>query len=232
MAALFDKYRDDYKTAINAAIPFSGLEVDFFTQVKAQIFCQLVGQAFPALAPLRILDIGCGPASVHALIAPSIGELVGVDVSQALIERARLENPTRSYRVYDGKDLPFSDNTFDICFTICVMHHVSPLLWEKFVSEMFRVTVPGGMVIVFEHNPYNPLTRIVVNRCEFDKEAVLLRSRNVITLLRGAGFVDLLERFFLVSPFRGRVFTMLDQCLCRLPLGAQYYVAARCPGEE
>ena len=45
-----------------------------------------------------------------------------------------------------------------------------------FVADMVRVTRPGGLVCVIEHNPLNPLTRLAVNRCPFDADAVLLRS--------------------------------------------------------
>jgi len=227
MGTLFDQYRDNYETEINQAISFSGRNVDFYTQAKAEIFAELMARSFPDTDSLRVLDIGCGPASIHPMIASSLGRLTGVDVAESQLVRAMTANPDNGYAAYDGARLPFADNTFDVTFTICVMHHVPPSQWPDFVGEMFRVTTPGGMVVIFEHNPYNVLTRIVVNRCEFDKDAVLLASSRVMGLLAEAGFVDAFKGFFLVSPFKAKLFRMLDRGLRRLPLGAQYYVAAR-----
>ena len=45
-----------------------------------------------------------------------------------------------------------------------------------FVAELARVVRPGGLVVVFEHNPLNPLTRLVVSRVTFDDGVRLLRS--------------------------------------------------------
>ena len=47
----------------------------------------------------------------------------------------------------------------DATYATCVMHHVPRARWRLFASELGRVTRPGGTVLTFEHNPYNPLTR-------------------------------------------------------------------------
>ena len=46
----------------------------------------------------------------------------------------------------------------------------------------------GGQIFVFEHNPYNPITRHLVNTCSFDADAVLLTRRETIRRLTKAGF--------------------------------------------
>jgi hypothetical protein len=55
------------------------------------------------------------------------------------------------------------------------------------IAEMARVTRPGGMVAIIEHNPLNPVTRHIVSRCPFDRDAVLLRCGTGARLLAGAG---------------------------------------------
>jgi len=47
----------------------------------------------------------------------------------------------------------------------------------------------GGHVVVFEHNPLNPVTRFVVARTPIDPNAILLRAAEVMRGLSGAGFV-------------------------------------------
>ncbi len=226
---LFDQFRDEYEKEVDEAISFSGLKHDFFTRAKAEVLCKLFTAFFHDPGMLRVLDIGCGTAAIHPMIAPSVGEMIGVDVARQLVERASLANPANRYVAYDGEHLPFADNTFDVVFTICVMHHVLPSMWLVFAREMHRVISPGGLGIVMEHNPYNIGTRMVVNRCKFDEDAVLLTSRQTEKLLTDAGFGTLERGFFLLTPFRGRVFQFVERTLSRFPLGAQYYVAARNP---
>ena len=81
-------------------------------------------------------------------------------------------NPTVRYQAYDGKTLPYDDASVDLAFAIRVMHHVAVGDRPQFASELRRVVRPGGLAVIFEHNPYNPLTQHVVRNCEFDEGAV------------------------------------------------------------
>jgi len=40
----------------------------------------------------------------------------------------------------------------------------------------------GGNIVVFEHNPFNPLTKKMVRECEFDADAVLLSKSETIDI--------------------------------------------------
>lgn len=106
--------------------------------------------------------------------------------------------------------------------TICVMHHVLPADWRDFVAKLRQVTRPGGLVCVIEHNPLNPLTRIAVARCAFDRDAVLLRAAQTEQLLTEAGLSDVATRYFLFLPMMSPLTRRIERRLGRLPLGAQY----------
>ena len=123
--------------------------------------------------------------------------------------------------------MPYADSSFDLAFTICVLHHVPPVQWPTFVSEMKRVLKPGGLALIFEHNPRNPLTMRAVNNCPFDEDAVLLRSEETEGLMRDAGFQAIESRFILSVPAAGKVLRGLDLVFSKLPFGAQYYVMAK-----
>jgi hypothetical protein len=86
------------------------------------------------------------------------------------------------------------------------------------------------MVAVFEHNPLNPLTRLVVSRCEFDDDAVLLRPRRVVELMEGAALAPEETAYLAFFPWRGELFRTAERLLHRIPLGAQYLVAGRHTG--
>jgi SAM-dependent methyltransferase len=228
-ATEFDAYRDSYDDAVNEALSFSGLKVDFFTQVKAIYLIDLLGRHFGGAGGLSVLDVGCGVGNSHGLIASQVALLAGVDISSACVDRARARNPTVAYHHYDGPALPFADGAFDAAFTICVMHHVPPPQRQVFTTEMARVVRPGGLVAVFEHNPANPVTRRVVGNCAFDKNAVLLRARETEALLARAGLERVVSHFILTVPAKGRLLQAVDRLFSPLRLGAQYCSAGQKP---
>jgi len=224
--AEFDAYSSSYDAAVNDAIAFSGLKVDYFTRVKADYLTDLITKHFGDARRSSVLDVGCGVGNFHQLLSDRVGSITGVDVSKVCINHARTRNPGVRYETYSGERLPFDDAIFDVVFTVCVMHHVPPAQWPLFVAEMKRVLKPGGMVAVFEHNPRNPLTQRIVSNCVFDKNAVLLRSEETRSLIRKAGFTNLVERFIISIPPSGKFLRTVDLMLGRLPLGAQYFIKA------
>jgi SAM-dependent methyltransferase len=113
-----------------------------------------------------------------------------------------------------------------MAFTICVMHHVPPQAWAGFVAEMRRVLRKGGLALVFEHNPYNPFTMRVVNRCPFDENAVLLKQSQIASLFEAAGFTEIEVRSILNFPTFGSLTRSIDRFVGKLPTGAQYFLRA------
>ena len=219
-----DRYRDD----INRSIGFSGIDVDFFTRGKADsIVAVLDRYALSGSAAASCLDIGCGIGILHPLLAPRVRQLAGADVSAEAIATARDANPAVDYRAYDGTQLPYPDASFDFCSTVCVVHHVPPPQWPTFVAEAWRVTKPGGLFAVYEHNPINPLTQAAVWRCPFDHDAVLLRAGRVIDLLVAQGFEIVTKQYLFFVPAAGNWARRIDRALAWLPLGAQYVVCGR-----
>jgi ubiquinone/menaquinone biosynthesis C-methylase UbiE len=196
--------------------------------VKAEYLKDIVEAKLGNSAGRRVLDVGCGVGNYHRLLRGAFAKLVGIDVSEQCIEQARTVNKDVQYDVYDGGRLPYADGSFDVAYTICVMHHVPTSQWESFASEMFRVVRPGGIGLVFEHNPSNPLTMRVVNRCPFDRDAVLLRPAKTRSLLEGAGFGKVSTRSIVNIPSIGKFTRFIDgSVLGRMPFGAQYIAIGR-----
>jgi SAM-dependent methyltransferase len=220
----FDQYSENYEAVINDYIGFSGQSQDFYTRAKASHLQQLF-HADGGTKTLDVLDVGCGHGLVHAYLNGSGYQLTGIDVAESAIQAARQINPHVTYDVYDGSRLPYADKSFDIVFTICVMHHVPVTQWNSFVVEARRVLRPGGIFVVFEHNKLNPLVQWVVSRIPIDRNAVLLTHWRVQKLLRDAGFCDLTCNHILFFPFERELFRGLEAYLTWLPLGAQYYVS-------
>jgi len=228
-----DAYPSEYRETVNSSIGFSGLGMDMFAVGKIADALELVDNLLPSPTSQSIcLDIGCGIGVAHPLMVPHVGSLAGTDVSEEAIETARLANPDVDYRVHDSDSLPYDDASFDFSSTVCVMHHVPPAQWPAFVAEAFRVTKPGGLFAVYEHNPVNPMTRWAVWRCPFDHDAVLLRAGKVRELLVSQGFEIVTRRYLFFVPLDRPWARRFDRLLRWLPLGAQYVVCGRRPSDS
>ena len=229
MTAEFDRFRESYDAELQRAAGFAGQEPSFFTKVKAEELLDVVRRRVGEPSELGALDVGCGVGLTDEFLAPSFRELHGVDVSPGMLATARRENPAVEYHLADGRTLPFDDGSFDVAFAICVVHHVPPPQREQFVAELARVVTPGGLAVVFEHNPLNPLTRLVVARCAFDDDVMLLGVRDTTCLLRSAGLERPERRYVLFAPIDRPTVRRAERVLGAVPLGAQYYVAAQVP---
>jgi SAM-dependent methyltransferase len=226
----FDRYKDTYRDELEDSISFAGAGADFYTEVKAAQLVDLAARKLGEPKRLRVLDAGCGPGETDAFLGETFAELSGADVSEGMVEAAAGRNPWATYRHFEaGEPMPFEDGRFDLSFAICVLHHVDPENRGSFTSELTRVTQPGGIVAIFEHNPVNPATRKVVRDCPFDEGVELLPMREVRSLLAGQGLIPVERRYILVFPWRGSALRGVERGLARVPIGAQYYVAGRVP---
>ena len=222
----FDSYSNDYSDHVDNSVRFSGKSTEFFHQTKAEILLNLVTPYVdPKLA--TVLDVGCGTGLLSELIAPRVRQLMGADISASSLKRARERLPSCRFETCDGATLPFPDRSVDLAFASCVMHHVPPKQWSGFVAEMARVVKPGGSAAVIEHNPWNPLTRMAVSRCEFDKDAVLLFPSRVRQLMKERRLKIVASPFILFFPWRSPLLRTIESKMGAVPIGAQYIVMGR-----
>jgi SAM-dependent methyltransferase len=222
----FERHKDTYQQEIQKSISFMGQDLDFFTQVKVDCLLDLTRRFVGIPSQLTILDVGCGVGITDRYLTGHFKKLHGIDLSPGVVRKAKSLNPKASYRHYAGRTLPYPSHSMDVTFAICVMHHVAPGELSRFANEAARVTKKGGLIVIFEHNPLNPLTQIAVSRCEMDDDAILLGMGKVQRLLsQNARIVE--KNYILYTPFRTPFFRVMDRKLGWLPLGAQYYVAAQ-----
>jgi SAM-dependent methyltransferase len=226
----FDAHSEGYRAAVEESIAFSGTGLDFFTRAKADALLELAGARVGPPRGLGFLDVGCGPGETDRFLRGRVARLAGVDVAPEMVERARECNPWAEYRNYAAASpIPFEDGSFDVSFAICVFHHVARAERLPLLREMARVTGPGGLVVLFEHNPHNPLTRKAVRGCEFDRDADLLTRRVGSRLLAQAGLSDPDGRYILFFTRESGLLRRVERRLGWLPLGAQYAVFAQRP---
>ena len=114
----------------------------------------------------RALDVGTGAGTLALALAPLVREVVGVDIVEALLERARANAPANaSFVEGDATALPFEPCSFDLVCTRRTLHHIARP--ELVVAELTRVTAPGGHVFVDDQiAPVDPLAALELDRFE------------------------------------------------------------------
>ncbi len=121
----------------------------------------------------EVLEVGCGTGLVLERIAGFAKRAVGVDLSPGMLSKAR----ERGLEVFEGSatKLPFENASFDVCCSFKVLPHVPEI--DVALSEMARVTRPGGVIIAEFYNPdsfrglikrFGPKQRIAEGKHEGD----------------------------------------------------------------
>lgn len=221
----FDRYARDYARLHGESVRASGEEPSYFASAKVQHVARVLGDE----APGAVLDFGCGVGGTLGFLRQSFpsAALHGVDVSPESVTMAREAHPDVALQVIEGKRIDLPDGTIDVAVAACVFHHIPPRERVGWVAELRRVLKPGGRLFMFEHNPWNPLTRKVVRDCAFDEDAILLSSIEARGLLRDAGFAHTEVDYMIFFPRALAVLRPFERALAGVPMGAQYVASAR-----
>jgi SAM-dependent methyltransferase len=144
--------------------------------------------------PRRVLDLGTGTGKAARVVAKRFpqAEVVGVDLSPAMIEEARKVLPGElsgrvRFEVADASRLPFEDGAFDLV----VLLNMIP-----FFGELARVTAPGGRVAAA--SSFGPQTPIYVPPETLRKRLAPLGFGDFEELTAGEGIALLATRTALV----------------------------------
>lgn len=118
-----------------------------------------------------ILDLGCGTGALAGFFRPK--SYVGVDINPRYISRASAKKSDYSFKVADGRSLPFPDSSFEAVLIGGVIHHLDDDSAQKVLEESRRVLVPGkGVLVMCEALPtrrrWNLVGRLVVALDEGD----------------------------------------------------------------
>jgi len=209
----FDQYAQSYRDAHQQSVRVSGEAPEYFAQHK--LGC-LERAGVPRDA--RVLDYGCGTGSLTRLLSGHFAGVTGYDPSEVSLGVARQHAPSATFHA-DEASIP--DASFDVAILSGVLHHVPPVEREGVVGHVVRKLSPGGRLFVFEHNPYNPLTRRAVAACPFDDDAILLRPSEIRGLLGRARLAAVQQDYVLFFPRALARLRPFEPILRWFPLGAQ-----------
>ena len=220
----FDDYADIYEGLLNSCIGLFGEKDDYFHLHKLTCLKRWI----PGIeSKATILDFGCGIGKLATLTAHAFPQstVYGYDISSKCIEIARkkwghIEN------LFFSNELP-SKRYFDLIIAANVFHHIKPPDHAGRLLQLKEMIKPGRNIVIFEHNPLNPLTRYIVKTCLFDREAELISLRQFIGLARKSGLRISLKRYTVFFPKFLSPFRRFEPFLGFLPLGAQYMLLLR-----
>lgn len=178
---------------------------------KKRLVFAMIEQYLPKTA-VNYLDVGCGDgrwtSDIHEFLTSQLqakAKSSGIDFSDQAIGFGKLISPWIDFQVHRGEDIPFPDNSFDLTTTIEVLEHVEDRAEEIFLSEIWRVTKPGGLVILTTPSwnlkiPPHHFRHYSIERLTYLAET----SRFSILELRGHG-VNCPQRFTRLQKKMGRI---------------------------
>jgi 2-polyprenyl-3-methyl-5-hydroxy-6-metoxy-1,4-benzoquinol methylase len=221
--AKFDAYAKDYERLHRNSITASGEQPAYFADYKVECLNRLVGSAYDE----PVLDFGCGVGSLTERLIRRFRQVGGFDPSATSLAEARAQAASASF--YDNREA-IPKGHFGIVILANVLHHVPPAERVALVSSLAEYLQPAtGRLVVFEHNPYNPLTRRAVAACEFDDDAILLGPVELTRLLTSSGLVRAQRKFIVFFPRALSGLRGLEPHLGWLPIGAQVMAVATAP---
>lgn len=228
--AEFDKFAADYDFELNKGLSLTGEPKEYFAEGRMSWTRRRLSQL--GAAPTTAMDFGCGTGTSTPCFFDIMGvqRLAGVDPSAPSITIAQ-----ESHRAYPATfSLPSAftaTGTIDLAFCNGVFHHIPVADRMDAVRFVFEALRPGGYFAFWENNAWNPATRFVMSRVAFDRDAILLFPHGARRLLRQGGFEVIGTDYLFVFPGALRSLRPLEPWLAKLPLGGQYLVLARKPGE-
>jgi SAM-dependent methyltransferase len=216
--AKFDAYARDYADLISQNVRLTGESSDYFAEHKLQCLERL-GIA----ADTAVLDYGCGIGGLTAKLVARFRSVHGFDPSQESLALARTHAPAATFSS-NLDTVPEAE--FGLAIVANVLHHIPPAERPGVIRTIRSKLAPTGRLVVFEHNPWNPLTQRAVAVCPFDDDAVLLWPREVKKLLRDCEFDGIRQDYILFFPRFLAALRPLEPKLGWLMLGAQTMTVA------
>jgi len=106
-----------------------------------------------------ILDAGCGTGIFTAYLLERDARVVGLELSRPMLLQALLKSEGRHFLPVKGdmRNLPFADGSFDKAVSVTAIEFIENA--KLALEEMFRVTKPGGTIVVATLNSLSPWAR-------------------------------------------------------------------------
>lgn len=226
MPAEFDHYAQSYESLHAASIRASGYGPSYFDRQKIRELHRVAEKDYSG--NINFLDFGCGIGKSEPYIREYFprATIHGADMSEESLKRAA-ERSKGLHIIFHhlAETVQFSPAIlFDIIFVANVFHHIPAEEHVVTLAKLKTLLSPRGKLFVFEHNPWNPLTRHAFHTCEFDKGCTMISAPSFRKRARQGGFSSMVTNYTLFFPKALQALVPLEKYLTKLPAGAQYYV--------
>lgn len=216
----FDAFAASYEKALSQGLGVTGEDSEFYARGRIEVLSSLLRKH--GLAQVRrILDFGCGTGGARPWIfqAWHDAEYVGYDPSGASLAVAekRHAQPNTVWTDACG-----NHGKFDLIFTNGVFHHIPPAGRPDALALIRHSLQPSGVFAFFENNPWNPGTRYIMSRVEFDRDAITITPRESKLLLTRNGFAPRCFASLFYFPAALAFLRPVEKYLRAIPLGGQY----------
>jgi ubiquinone/menaquinone biosynthesis C-methylase UbiE len=222
----FDQYIENYRTNCDKALSMSGETSDFFALYKAQ----KLQEWFPHFQnkKINILDFGCGDGLMAHYVKKAFvdAEVIGLDPSEKSIEFARANYPNVYFKAMQGVRIPLPNQCFDLIYAAGVFHHIPVEDHKVYLTELYRLLAPRGILVLFELNPLNPCTVYTFKHNPIDVDAHMMTPWYTKKLLKR--FKQKVEiRYYCFFPNFLKNLRGIEKYMLRLPFGALYAAILR-----
>jgi SAM-dependent methyltransferase len=226
MKSQFDDYAGSYDSALNQGLSLSGEPREYFAYERVRWLAARLSDL--GVHPRRVLDYGCGTGGTSPELLEQLRarNVVGVDASRESLAAARTVHADPRLQFENMADLEPS-GSFEVAYCNGVFHHIEPEQRLDALGYVHRSLSAGGYFGLWENNPWNPGTRLVMRRIPFDRDAKPLTPPHARALLTRAGFEVLRTDFLFLFPRVLSALRPLEARLARFPAGAQYMVLCR-----
>jgi ubiquinone/menaquinone biosynthesis C-methylase UbiE len=108
----------------------------------------------PPQPGMKVLDVGCGTGSDLKQYHQGGCQIHGIDLSPGMVHVARKKyGELADFRVCDGADLPYQDETFDLVMAVITFHEMFQQKREGVLKEMIRVLKSDGKILLTDFSP-------------------------------------------------------------------------------
>lgn len=232
---VFDQVAGDYEKIHDRSLP-PGVHSHEFVRQRAANVIRWICDGY-AGEEFCFLDFGCGNGRLFKLLieSESLGSLLeqgrlrlfGFDTSaESLKEAKKIAGDERVCFANDLDALP-RDVRFDLVIASSVFHHIAPAERSAVARTLQGWMKPKARLVIWEHNPFNPIARVLVKLCPFDKNVRLLTLGTAKRLFKGNSYRHVQHAYVNVFPPRWqqlKLVSAVEKMAARLPLGAQYWV--------
>jgi len=211
----FDDFAEKYKDYLSDSLKSIDSNASYYHEAKVKITKREIG-----FDPETILDFGSGIGMITKYLYRYFPDcaLFAYDNSEKSLNYLASKFPKTNCL----NNLNISQK-FDLIFVSNVIHHVKNPDRDDFLTKIRSLLNDEGRIIIFEHNPYNPITLKIVANCDFDTDAELIKKKKLINLCKKNKLNLINSGYIHFFPSQLKYFFSLEKYLKWFFLGAQYF---------